>query len=75
MPGLTDDPANVAGVADLVAGLSTVDRVDVLPFHRLGAGKYRELGIPFPLADTEPPTPEQVERVRDRFREHGLVAT
>lgn len=73
VPGLTDDPANVAGVADLVAGLSTVERVDVLPFHRLGAGKYRELGIPFPLADTEPPTPEQVEQVRDRFRERGLV--
>jgi pyruvate formate lyase activating enzyme len=74
VPGLTDDPANVAGVADFVATLPTVQRVEVLPFHRLGAHKYRELGLPFPCADTEPPTPELLDRVRAQFTERGLLA-
>ena len=55
VPGLTDDPANVAGVADVVATLPTVERVDVLPFHRLGAGKYGELGLAYPCGDTGAP--------------------
>ncbi|MCZ7423448.1 pyruvate formate-lyase-activating protein [Verrucosispora sp. WMMA2121] len=74
VPGLTDDPANVAGVADFVATLATVQRVEVLPFHRLGAHKYRELGLPYPCADTEPPTPELLARVRAQFTDRGLVA-
>lgn len=72
VPGLTDDPANVAAVARFAATLSTVERVEVLPFHRLGAAKYTALGLDFPLADSPAPTPELVERVRAQFRAHGV---
>ncbi|WP_371664837.1 pyruvate formate-lyase-activating protein [Streptomyces sp. NBC_00280] len=74
VPGWTDDPEAVAGLADFVAGLRSVDRVDVLPFHKLGVAKYEALGIPFPLRDTPVPTRESVERVRERFQERGLKA-
>ena len=73
VPGLTDDVANVDAVADIVAGVPTVERVEVLPFHRLGAAKYAALGLDFPLADTEPPDPELLGRVREQFRERGLT--
>jgi pyruvate formate lyase activating enzyme len=73
VPGLTDAPDNVAAVARFVATLSTVQRVEVLPFHRLGAAKYAALGIDFPLADTPPPTADLVDRVRAQFRSHGLT--
>jgi pyruvate formate lyase activating enzyme len=73
VPGLTDDPANVDGIADFAATLDTVQRVEVLPFHRLGAHKYAALGLEFPLADTDPPTGELVEDVRRRFRSRGLT--
>ena len=49
VPGLTDDPANVARLADFVAELGpAVERVEVLPFHRLGAHKYEALRLPLP---------------------------
>ena len=74
VPGWTDDEEAVEGLARFVAGLGTVDRVDVLPFHKLGAAKYDALGLPFPLRDTPVPAPEPIERVRARFRAHGLSA-
>jgi pyruvate formate lyase activating enzyme len=46
----------------------------VLPFHRLAAHKYRDLGLRFPLADVEPPDAATVTRVLSQFREAGLVA-
>ncbi|MFJ3505854.1 pyruvate formate-lyase-activating protein [Streptomyces luteogriseus] len=74
VPGWTDDPAAVDGLGAFLAGLGNVDRVDVLPFHKLGAHKYEALGIPFPLRDTPGPDTELTERVREQFREHGLRA-
>ncbi|MCB5178260.1 pyruvate formate-lyase-activating protein [Streptomyces antimicrobicus] len=74
VPGWTDDAAAVDGLARFLADLDNVDRVDVLPFHKLGAAKYDALGIPFPLQDSPLPDVALVERVRDQFRARGLRA-
>ncbi|MFF9038947.1 pyruvate formate-lyase-activating protein [Streptomyces sp. NPDC014892] len=74
VPGWTDEPESVEGLARFVAGLGAVDRVDVLPFHKLGAAKYEALGLPFPLRDTPGPDADLTERVRERFRTHGVSA-
>lgn len=73
VPGLTDAVANVAGLAEFAASLSTLERVEVLPFHRLGERKYEQLGVPFSLAATPPPNAELLDRVRGQFRECGLT--
>ncbi len=74
VPGLTDEESNVAGVAGFAASLGNVARVDVLPFHRLGAAKYTRLGIPYPLRDTQPPGTALLDRVRGQFTAAGLTA-
>ena len=56
VPGLTDDPANVEGVAKFVAPMKNVEWVEVLPFHQLGSFKWKALGMDYQLADT-PPAP------------------
>ncbi len=73
VPGLTDAPENVQAVADYVATLSTVTRVEVLPFHQMGRDKWDSLGMRYELEDTSPPTPELVTRVREQFRARGLT--
>ncbi|MEV5901706.1 pyruvate formate-lyase-activating protein [Streptomyces sp. NBC_00015] len=74
VPGWTDDETAVDGLGAFLAGLGNVDRVDVLPFHKLGSHKYEALGIPFPLKDTPTPDRDLVRRVRAQFREHGVRA-
>ncbi|MDK6813781.1 pyruvate formate-lyase-activating protein [Corynebacterium sp. UMB6689] len=74
VPGLTDSLENVANVVKIVSRWkSNVERVEVLPFHNMGADKWRELGYPYTLEDTKPPKPEDVEAIRDAFREEGFV--
>lgn len=73
VPGLTDDEANVEAVAEYVATLSTVTRVEVLPFHQMGKDKWEQLGLRYELEDTRAPEPELVDRVRRQFRAHGLT--
>lgn len=73
VPGLTDDPANVEGLADFVASLKMVERVEVAPFHNMGKFKWEELQIPYELADTPPPTAESIEYVHRAFSSRGLT--
>lgn len=72
VPGLTDDPSNVAGLAHFVASLGNVERVEVIPFHQMGRHKWEQLGMQYRLSETLPPTPESVERVKAVFRSEGL---
>jgi pyruvate formate lyase activating enzyme len=73
VPGVTDDVDNVAGLGEFVSGLGpAVERVEILPFHRLGAPKYDALRLAFPLRDTPPPDDALVERVRSQFADRGL---
>jgi pyruvate formate lyase activating enzyme len=74
VPGLTDDPADVEAVAGFAAGLGTVRRVDVLPFHQMGRFKWQQLGLDYKLGDVEPPTAALVERTCAAFRAAGLEA-
>jgi pyruvate formate lyase activating enzyme len=73
VPGLTDATRNVTGIARFAASLGNVERVDVLPFHKLGAAKYATLGIPFPLAGTPTPTERQIGEARALFAAEGLA--
>jgi pyruvate formate lyase activating enzyme len=74
VPGLTDDPANVDGVAKFVAPMKNVAWVEVLPFHQLGAFKWNKLGLEYSLQDVPAATPDLVDRVLGQFREAGCNA-
>ncbi|MGL1102602.1 pyruvate formate lyase 1-activating protein, partial [Vibrio parahaemolyticus] len=47
VPGLTDDRDNVERVADVCAGLESVERVEILRFHQMGQDKWRKLGLEY----------------------------
>lgn len=72
VPGLTDAPENVESLAAFAATLNGVERVEVLPFHQLGAGKWAELQLPYQLGEVAPPSPALLERVERQLRSHGL---
>ncbi|HTT12664.1 MAG TPA: pyruvate formate-lyase-activating protein [Burkholderiaceae bacterium] len=73
VPGLTDGVDNVEKTADFVAGLKTVERVEILRFHQMGRDKWHKLGLDYALEQVEPPSPELTERVRGQFRSRGMT--
>lgn len=74
VPGLTDSEENIQNVADIVARWKgTVERVEVLPFHNMGADKWDKIGLDYELKDVAPPSAESVEHAREIFRSRGLT--
>ena len=62
VPGLTDDPAELQQLKDFIDSLSSVEKVEILPYHTLGLFKWQNLGIEYPLEGVPVPTPEQVQQ-------------
>lgn len=73
VPGYTDSFDNVERVADIMARWPSLSRAEVLPFHQMGADKWKRLGRTYELDDVEPPSNELLERVRGQFRSRGLT--
>jgi len=74
VPGLTDDMEDLAKTAGFAAGLGNVERVEVLPFHQMGAYKWDRLGLEYTLRGVEAPTAEAAGRACEVFRRVGLKA-
>ena len=73
VPGLTDHQDDVEHLAAFAGSLGNIQRVDVLPFHKMGEHKWKQLGVDYKLDEVEPPSKEVVERVCSQFRAAGLA--
>jgi pyruvate formate lyase activating enzyme len=72
VPGLTDDFDAMEKMADLIKGLGCVERVEVLPFHKMGETKWESLCLPYTLKDTLPPSAELIAKAHVVFMSRGL---
>ena len=72
IPGFTDDDACVAANVARIRELG-VSRVDVLPFHQLGQGKYAATGRDYALRDVPQLSDADVEGVVARCEAAGLA--
>jgi pyruvate formate lyase activating enzyme len=61
VPGITDDPEGLKAERAFIDSLNTVEKVEVLPYHTMGAYKWEALGLTYSFEGIDPPTPEQVQ--------------
>jgi pyruvate formate lyase activating enzyme len=73
IPGINDDPQNIADTAKFLHGLGKKAlRIELMPYHRLGKGKYESLDLPYRLPEIPVPQPEQIESVKKSFEDLGV---
>lgn len=56
VPGLTLDMPRLQALADFLRPYKCVEKVELLPYHSMGAYKWEALGLPYTLKDTPEPT-------------------
>lgn len=62
--GVNDSEDTLESLKKLPEQFSVVQAIDVLPYHRLGEHKWKDLGLEYPLAGITPPSGEETEMVR-----------
>lgn len=61
VPQRNDEDTYLKALNQFIQGLSNVERVEVLPYHTLGAYKWEALGMKYPLEGIAPPSKERVD--------------
>ena len=72
VPGLTDRLEQLERLGLYASTMPTLERVEILPFHQIGAYKWQELHLPYDLADCLEPSAENIETARRVFTGYGL---
>lgn len=65
VPGLTDDAYWLNALGEYISRFKVVEKIEVLPYHTMGAFKYRQLGIPYTLEGVEPLSAESLKAARE----------
>lgn len=73
IPGVNDDDGSLQQIGAFVASLPQIERLDLLPYHHIGADKYARLGREYPLADVRPLSDARLAEIERLFREYGLA--
>ncbi|MBU0608192.1 MAG: glycyl-radical enzyme activating protein [Armatimonadetes bacterium] len=71
VPGFNDQAEDMAAAARFIMGLPHPPPLEILPYHKLGEGKYEALGVTGGF-HAEPPEREAVEALAEIAREQGV---
>lgn len=72
VPGYTDNEEAVSELAAFVKTLQNVQRLEVLPYHKMADYKWQELGIENKLADTPEPDEAMIFRTKENLQKSGV---
>jgi pyruvate formate lyase activating enzyme len=74
IPGLNDDFANIKATGEFILSLEkeNLRSIELMPYHRLGTGKYEALGREYGLKGLDMASAEAVESARKHFEEFGI---
>jgi pyruvate formate lyase activating enzyme len=75
IPGINDSQAEIRARMEIICSLRSVEQVDILPYHRFGAGKYARLGLEYPLMDLEEYEPEKISAISEQVKGYGIKMT
>jgi pyruvate formate lyase activating enzyme len=71
IPGVNDDDENVRRIGELAAGLPSMERLDILPYHRAFVDKHERLNKFYPMFDLHPLSDERMLEIARIFEEFG----
>ncbi|MCM3214373.1 pyruvate formate-lyase-activating protein [Niallia taxi] len=60
VPTINDNTDDLRTLGEFISTLSNVEKVEILPYHKLGVYKWEALGLDYPLVGIDPPSEESV---------------
>lgn len=73
VPGLTDNDEQLEALAQFLQPYKVIEKIELLPYHRMGIHKYEQLGIPYPLAGLDPLSKERLDHAREIFKRYSFT--
>jgi len=71
IPGCNDSDDDIRALGEFVLSLPGSQPIELMPYHAIGSGKYRALGMDYPLAETD--APDNLAECRQILRDMGAA--
>jgi pyruvate formate lyase activating enzyme len=65
VPGWTDDYKDLLELGKFIGSMPNVNKLELLPYHRMGVYKWQQMGKEYPLEQCPTPTDQEVARSRN----------
>ena len=63
---------DIEALAQFLSTLNNVERIDILPFHKMGEYKWEQLGYEYALTDTQEPSVQETTLAAQIFKKYDL---
>ena len=64
IPGYTDDENDLKKLKAFIDSLKTVEKVEILPYHKMGEYKWKSLGLEYPLKNVREPSESEIKKAK-----------
>jgi len=72
VPGISDQPEHIEALAKHLSQFTNIERIELLPFHKMGEYKWEELDLEYKLKDVNEPSKESMTNALAILKEHNL---
>ncbi len=72
IPNYTLNAQKLEKLSDFLKGYNCIEKVELIPFHQLGAYKWEYADREYVLNDINPPSEEEMQTAKDIFAKKGL---
>ena len=74
IPGLNDDESNLSRLRSFILheDHSNLRKISLLPFHKIGASKYKRFDMIYRMEDTLPPSSLRMKEIKEYFHSTGI---
>lgn len=67
VPGIMDNDEYMDGLLEVLTSIKNIEKIEFLPYHKLGEDKYEKLGIISPFKNVEPMDIEKCNKLYQEF--------
>ncbi|MGL4733877.1 MAG: pyruvate formate lyase 1-activating protein [Enterovibrio sp.] len=71
VPGYTDDEESANLLVEFIKDMKNIEKIEILPYHQLGAHKWEAMGFEYELNGVEPPKKEALDKIKAILERHG----
>jgi pyruvate formate lyase activating enzyme len=72
IPTINSDDKNITRIAEFISSLPNIQQVNLLPYHRAGLEKYKNLGKPYKLDRIQPPSNQKIKSLKEKIEAFGI---
>lgn len=73
IPGHNDDETNFRRIGEFLSGITHLERVDILRYHKMAESKYEHTGQEYSLKGLDTPEKNEVEHLKEILESFGIA--